>query len=66
MLDSDLLKQIWAFGDKHMYEFLEYWTPVIMISIGTIVFVLEAFFEFKAEYGRYNTKNMGLSAPIAW
>jgi hypothetical protein len=66
MFENDFLKSLWTFADKHMYEFLEYWTPVIMISIGSIVFILEAFFGFKAEYGRYNKKNLGLSAPIAW
>ncbi|RNA34143.1 3-oxo-5-alpha-steroid 4-dehydrogenase 2 [Brachionus plicatilis] len=47
-------------------ELWEYWTPVIMISIGIIVFVLEAFVGMKAEYGRYNKKKSGLPAPIAW
>lgn len=50
----------------HWNIFWEYWTPVIMISVGIIVFILEAFGGLKAEYGRYNKKKNGLSAPIAW
>lgn len=50
----------------HWNVFWEYWTPVIMVSIGIIVFFLEAFGGMKAEYGRYNKKNKGFSAPIAW
>lgn len=50
----------------HWNDFWEYWTPVIMISIGVIVFILEAFVGMKAEYGRYNKKKNGLPAPIAW
>ena len=65
-MEQNYLTQIWTLVDKHMYEFLEFWTPSIMISVGVIVFILEAFFGFKAEYGRYNKKNIGLSAPIAW
>lgn len=52
--------------DKYLYEFLEFWTPVIMITIGVIVFVLETIGGMKAAYGRYNTKNFGFSAPVAW
>ena len=52
--------------DQYMDEFFELWTPVIMISVGLVVFVLEAFGGLRAAYGRYNTKNYGFSAPFAW
>ena len=54
------------FAERNLYEFLEFWTPVIMISVGSVVFVLETGLGMRAAYGRYNTKNSGLSAPIAW
>ena len=66
MTGNNFVELLFSIVDKYMYEFLEFWTPVIMISIGVIVFILETCFEFKAEYGRYNQKNRGLSAPIAW
>ena len=40
--------------------------PVSMIITGIIVFICEAGLGLKAEYGRYNTKNSGFSAPVAW
>ncbi len=52
--------------DKYMNEFLEFWTPVIMISVGLVVFILETFGGLRAAYGRYNTKNIGFSASVAW
>jgi hypothetical protein len=54
------------FYDKYFYEFLEFWTPVLMISIGLIVFILETIGGLRAQYGRYNVKNFGFSAPVAW
>ena len=65
-MEESFVKQIELLVDKHMYEFLEFWTPVIMISVGVTVFIMEACFDFKAEYGRYNQKNKGFSAPVAW
>jgi hypothetical protein len=52
--------------DKYMYEFLEFWTPMIMISVGFVVFILESLGGLRAAYGRYNTKNIGFSASVAW
>lgn len=49
-----------------MDEFLDFWTPTIMITIGSIVFLLESVGGLRAAYGRYNTKNIGFSAPVAW
>lgn len=46
--------------------FFERWIPIIMISIGTIVFILETVGGMRAEYGRYNKNNRGLKAPLAW
>lgn len=45
---------------------LEYWTPVVMISLGMGVFLTEACGGLRAAYGRYNKKNIGLSAQLAW
>ena len=61
-----LISSVMYLVENHMKEFLEFWTPTIMITIGVIVFVLEAFCGMRAEYGRYNNKNFGFSAPIAW
>ena len=56
-----------------MFQFLyernegaNFWTPVVMISIGVAVFAIEVFGGLRAAYGRYNKSNIGLSAPIAW
>lgn len=50
-----------------MYEFLEYYVPVIMIVTGLIVIFFEAGLGIKAKYGRYSSINsIGLKAPIAW
>jgi len=56
-----------------MFEFLyerndgvNFWTPVVMISIGVAVFAIEVFGGLRAAYGRYNKSNIGLIAPIAW
>ena len=51
---------------KHAENFLEFWTPTIMITIGVIVFILEAFVGMRAKYGRYNLKGFGLKASLAW
>lgn len=59
----DLIEELIS---KYMNEFLEFWTPVLMLSIGAVVFVLETAGGMRAAYGRYNIKNSGLSAPIAW
>jgi hypothetical protein len=48
------------------YEFLEFWTPTLMITIGFIVILLETVGGMRAAYGRYNKSNRGLAAPIAW
>ena len=47
----------WAIG---------YFIARAMIVTGIIVFFVEAFGGQRAAYGRYNTKNTGLAAPIAW
>ena len=52
--------------NRYMDEFLEFWAPVIMIVIGFLVLIVETLGKMRAAYGRYNTKNHGLSAPIAW
>ena len=52
--------------EQHGEEFLEVWTPWIMIWTGVIVFVLEAFGGLRAAYGRYNKSNFGLGARAAW
>ena len=52
--------------DLYMDDFLEYWTPWIMISVGAVVFLVESCGGVRAAYGRYNTKNIGFSAPVAW
>lgn len=53
--------------DKYMNEFLEFWTPVIMISVGVVVFILETIGGLRAAYGRYTNKNIiGFNARIAW
>ena len=53
--------------NTHMYEFLEYWTPVIMMATGIIVIIAEAAFGLKANYGRYSSLNsIGFKAPLAW
>lgn len=61
-----MLEIVLDYYDKYFYEFLEFWTPVLMISIGFIVLILETIGGLRAQYGRYNSKNFGLSAPIAW
>jgi hypothetical protein len=51
------------------HELLEYWGPMLMITIGIIVFFIEAFGGIKAGYGRYNSSyiiNIGLNARMAW
>ncbi len=53
--------------NTHMFEFLEYWCPVIMIVTGAIVILVEAGFGIKANYGRYSSiTSIGLRAPLAW
>ena len=61
-----MLAFIFSIIDEYMYEFLEFWTPVIMISVGVLVFILESVGGLRAAYGRYNTKNIGFSASVAW
>lgn len=61
-----MLATLYQFVETHLYEFLEFYGPWLMISIGTIVFLVEAIGGVRAEYGRYNKKNMGFSAPVAW
>jgi hypothetical protein len=46
--------------------FLSPFLPISMIVTGVVVFILEAGFGIRAEYGRYNKSNKGFSAPIAW
>lgn len=45
---------------------LEYFISRAMIITGIGVFITEGFFGMKAEYGRYNLKNKGFIAPVAW
>ena len=61
-----MLDLMFSIVDKYMYEFLEFWTPVIMIAVGVVVFILEAFGGLRAAYGRYNTKNIGFNVSLAW
>ncbi len=61
-----MLNELIDFIRLNMNEFLEYWTPMIMIMVGIIVFLLESFGGMRAAYGRYNKKNIGLRAPVAW
>ena len=53
--------------NTYMYEFLEVWTPWIMIIVGILVIIFEAGLGIKANYGRYSLAgSIGLKAPIAW
>jgi hypothetical protein len=63
MLDLQVVEQ---FVRNNWQEFLEYWTPVTMISVGVAVFLVEGLGSIKASYGRYSKGGFGLSAPIAW
>lgn len=48
------------------YDLLEFWVPVAMMIMGGIVIVLETSGGMRAKYGRYNDKNTGLRANLAW
>lgn len=61
------IERITELVNAHMYEFLEVWTPWIMIAMGFITILAEAGLGLKAKYGRYvSPGNIGLKAPIAW
>lgn len=61
-----MIETLFKIFDHYMDEFLEFWTPVIMISVGIVVFILETLGGLRAAYGRYNSKNIGFSARVAW
>ena len=57
-----------GFVRTHFNEALELWIPASMITMGVLVFLVEACGGVRAEYGRYNNNPnaWGLRAPIAW
>ena len=59
-----MLATLYQFVETHLYDFLEFYGPWLMISIGTIVFLVEAIGGVRAEYGECLSVTLNLQSLL--